>query len=111
MATTFGISLDEQRTAEKALYESTDTWLSRQHQQEREQQAQMQTDNIVKPAHYNVGGIEPAEFMESLGIAEDYYAGNIIKYAARYKHKNGIEDVRKAKQYCNMLIELLEAKY
>jgi hypothetical protein len=47
--------------------------------------------------------------MESLGIAEDYYAGNIIKYIARYKHKNGIEDVQKAKQYTKMLLELLES--
>ena len=48
--------------------------------------------------------------MESLGIAQDYYAGNIIKYASRYKHKNGAEDIRKAKQYCKMLIELLESE-
>lgn len=66
-------------------------------------------DAVTRPSHYNIGGIEPAEFMESLGIAEDYYAGNIIKYIARYKHKNGIEDVRKAKQYTKMLLELLES--
>ena len=47
--------------------------------------------------------------MESIGIAEDYYAGNIIKYASRYKRKNGAEDIKKAKQYCKMLIELLES--
>ena len=51
-------------------------------------------DKIEKPKHYNIG-IEPAEYMESLNIAEDYYAGNIIKYISRYKYKNGTEDVRK----------------
>lgn len=66
-------------------------------------------DKIEKPKHYNIG-IEPAEYMESLNIAEDYYAGNIIKYISRYKYKNGTEDVRKAKQYCKMLIELLESQ-
>ncbi len=66
-------------------------------------------DVITHPSHYNIDGIEPAEFMESLGIAEDYYAGNIIKYISRYKHKNGIEDVQKAKQYTKMLLELLES--
>jgi len=67
--------------------------------------------NVIEmPAHYNPEGIQPAEFMESLGIAEDYYAGNIIKYAARYKHKNGVEDIKKAKQYCKMLIDLLESQ-
>ena len=48
--------------------------------------------------------------MESLGIAEDGYAYNVIKYISRYKMKNGIEDVRKARQYCNMLIDLLESE-
>lgn len=70
---------------------------------------QKNTDPVSRPAHYNIGGIEPAEFMESIGIAEDYYAGNIIKYASRYKRKNGVEDIKKAKQYCKMLIDLLES--
>lgn len=106
------LTLDEQRKAENALYEGvrgpferTDTWLSKKFKEERQPH-----DSIVKPAHYNIGGIEPAEFMESLGIAEDGYAYNVIKYISRYKMKNGIEDVRKARQYCNMLIELLESE-
>ena len=65
---------------------------------------------ISKPKHYNIGGIEPVEFMESLNIAEDYYAGNIIKYAARYKNKGRSDDIRKARQYCTMLIQLLESR-
>jgi hypothetical protein len=102
MATTFGIPIEEQREAERIMYERTDSWLSGKFREE--------SNNITRPEHYNVGGIEPAEFMESIGIAEDYYAGNIIKYASRYKKKNGIEDIRKAKQYCTMLIELLESE-
>lgn len=102
MAATENLSLEEQRAGEKALYQRTDAWLSDKFSEE--------TNNITRPAHYNIDGIEPAEFMESLGIAEDYYAGNIIKYASRYKKKNGIEDIRKAKQYCTMLIELLESQ-
>ena len=65
---------------------------------------------ISRPKHYNIGGIEPVEFMESLNIAEDYYAGNIIKYAARYKNKGRSDDIRKARQYCTMLIALLESR-
>jgi hypothetical protein len=97
------LTVDQQREAERALYERTDTWLSKKFKEESH-------DSIVKPAHYNIGGIEPAEFMESLGIAEDGYAYNVIKYISRYKMKNGIEDVRKARQYCNMLIDLLESE-
>jgi len=109
MAASDNLSLEDQQRAEQALYQSdamyqrTDSWLSDRFKEER-------TDNISRPGHYNIGGIEPAEFMESLGIAQDYYAGNIIKYASRYKHKNGAEDIRKAKQYCKMLIELLESE-
>lgn len=65
---------------------------------------------ISRPKHYNIGGIEPVEFMESLNIAEDYYAGNIIKYASRYKNKGRSDDIRKARQYCTMLIALLESR-
>lgn len=97
------LTVEQQREAERALYERTDTWLSNKSKEESH-------DTIVKPAHYNIGGIEPAEFMESLGIAEDGYAYNVIKYISRYKMKNGIEDVRKARQYCNMLIDLLESE-
>lgn len=99
------LTADQQREAERALYERTDTWLSKKFKEESQSH-----DTIVKPAHYNIGGIEPAEFMESLGIAEDGYAYNVIKYISRYKMKNGIEDVRKARQYCNMLIDLLESE-
>ena len=84
----------------------TSEWLKERFAEE----SAARTNVIEKPAHYNPNGIQPAEFMESLGIAEDYYAGNIIKYAARYKHKNGIEDIKKAKQYCKMLIDLLESR-
>jgi hypothetical protein len=30
---------------------------------------------------------------------EGYLLGNVIKYISRYRHKNGIEDLRKAKVY------------
>jgi hypothetical protein len=39
---------------------------------------------------------------------EGYLRGNVIKYIARYKDKNGIEDVYKARHYLERLTELLE---
>lgn len=38
-----------------------------------------------------------------------YLAGNIIKYVARYKQKNGLEDLHKARHYLDKLIEVEEA--
>ncbi len=34
--------------------------------------------------------------------------GNVIKYITRYKDKNGLQDLQKAKHYVEMLIELEE---
>lgn len=36
---------------------------------------------------------------------ESFCHGNIIKYALRTNKKNGIEDLKKAKKYIEMLIE------
>jgi hypothetical protein len=36
----------------------------------------------------------------------NYLEGNIIKYVSRYKNKNGIEDLNKAKWYLEKLIEV-----
>ena len=35
-----------------------------------------------------------------------YLQGNVIKYVTRYKDKNGVEDLQKAKHYIDLLIEL-----
>lgn len=44
--------------------------------------------------------------MSSEGF-QGYCVGNIVKYLARYKFKNGLEDVRKAKKYIEFLEEEL----
>jgi hypothetical protein len=38
----------------------------------------------------------------------DFLEGNIIKYVTRYKDKNGIEDLKKAKWYLDKLIKQKE---
>ena len=58
-------------------------------------------DNI-NPKHYKQGKIEVIDFI--LDQKMNYLEGNIIKYLSRYKHKNGIEDLKKALWYLNKLI-------
>jgi hypothetical protein len=60
-------------------------------------------DNIKHPAHYTQGGIQPLDFIlaNSLGFC----AGNVVKYVTRYKHKGGKQDLLKAREYLNRLIE------
>ena len=69
------------------------------------------SDNVNHPEHYTSGGIECIDAIRaSLGDKEfaDYCKGNIIKYIWRYRHKNGVEDLRKAQVYLNWMIEAEE---
>lgn len=62
--------------------------------------------NINSPDHYNQGGIETIEVIKSMGDGPAFCRGNIIKYVSRYEHKNGVEDLKKALWYMELLIEL-----
>ena len=63
---------------------------------------------ITSPAHYTQGGTEPIQFIMSHNMS--FLEGNIIKYVTRYKHKNGVEDLLKARQYLDWLIEQYPTK-
>ena len=84
--------------------------LEEEKQKEKEEQANMQSDNldmVNSPAHYNKAGIETIDIIQSVtgdGF-EAYLQGNILKYMCRYKYKNGLEDLEKAQWYLNRLIE------
>lgn len=53
--------------------------------------------------HYRSLAIQPSEFIHRNGIG--FIAGNVIKYVVRYKNKNGLEDLKKARHYIDLLIE------
>jgi len=66
-----------------------------------------QPDMVNSPPHYNQAGIECIDAIRAAtGDGYQYYLqGNIIKYLWRYRYKNGIEDLNKAKWYLDKLIE------
>lgn len=68
-------------------------------------------DVVDKPSHYNMGSIEVIDVIkDNLGDNfESYAVGNILKYMMRYKHKGGIEDLKKARFYLNDIIHNLES--
>lgn len=71
------------------------------------------SDNVNSPAHYTTGNIEVIDYMRdklSKDQFEGYCRGNIIKYVSRYPHKNGLEDIKKARVYLDWLIETLERR-
>jgi len=67
-------------------------------------------DSVARPEHYTQCGIEPIEYIKGLGILEPYCVANIVKYISRYKNKNGVEDLLKARQYLDWLIEEVERR-
>ena len=60
-------------------------------------------EKIEHPSHYNQG-IEMWDYAHSHDLS--FFEGNIVKYVTRWKDKNGIEDLYKAKQYLDKLIQL-----
>lgn len=66
---------------------------------------------VDHPDHYNQGSIECIEALKACMTPEEYHgfcSGNVIKYVWRYRNKNGIKDLKKAKWYLETLIKDLE---
>ena len=53
--------------------------------------------------HYSKMEIQPIEYIMKNKIP--YCEANVIKYLSRWRSKNGVEDLRKAKHYIDLLIE------
>ena len=60
----------------------------------------------IDPQHYNRHKIQPIEFIMKNNLS--YCVGNVIKYVVRYSYKNGVEDLKKARQYIDFLITEIE---
>lgn len=70
-------------------------------------------DMVSHPPHYQSdAGLEVIDvikaFTADLKGIEATDTGNIIKYICRWKHKNGLEDLKKARWYLNHLINIIE---
>ena len=68
-------------------------------------------DNVKSPPHYTHGGVELVDIWRKTMSFEalcGLFWGNVTKYLWRYKHKNGLEDLKKARQYLDWLIEEVE---
>ena len=65
-------------------------------------------DMVNSPPHYNKAGIECIDAIQAATEEgfEYYLQGNILKYLWRYRYKNGVEDLEKAKWYLEKLIKI-----
>ena len=57
----------------------------------------------VSGNHYKDMVIQPAEFCQLNEL--NWCESNAVKYVCRHRNKNGVEDIRKAIHYLEMLIE------
>lgn len=65
------------------------------------------SDQVFRPEHYTqYKAMEPFTFLflNDVPFAE----ASIVKYVLRWKQKNGIEDLQKARRLIDMMIELEE---
>lgn len=56
----------------------------------------------VGGSHYKDMAIQPLEFILANGLG--FCEGNVVKYVSRWKEKGGVEDLKKAKHYIEVLI-------
>lgn len=61
-------------------------------------------ENQVGGVHYRTKPIQPWDYIAANNIG--FFEGNIIRYVSRWREKNGVEDLRKARHYIDKLIEL-----
>lgn len=70
-------------------------------------------DMVNSPSHYTQGNIECidaiAEVVKHLDGMEAMCTGNAIKYLWRWRHKNGVEDLKKAVWYIQRMIDEFDA--
>ena len=62
---------------------------------------------VHRPPHYNQGGMEAIDYIKQQlgdGIV-DYCEGNVMKYLHRWRYKNGVQDLKKARWYLNKMVE------
>lgn len=61
-------------------------------------------DEQVGGSHYRDMAIQPAEYIHRNGIG--FMEGSAIAYLSRHKAKGGVEDLRKARHFIDLLIEM-----
>ena len=60
----------------------------------------------IDPKHYNQLAIQPRDYITKNNLG--YNEGNIVKYISRWRFKEGLVDLKKARNYINYLIKLVE---
>lgn len=68
------------------------------------------SDPVNSPSHY-VGKIECIDYLRDKLTPEEFTGfcmGNVLKYSSRWRKKDGVQDLKKAKVYLEWAIEAAE---
>ncbi len=65
-------------------------------------------DRQVGGSHYATRELQPWDAITQWGCG--FLDGNVIKYVVRFRQKNGLQDLQKARHYLDKMIEIEEAK-
>ena len=71
----------------------------------------MSEDRVNHPSHYTFGDIEVIDYIRDKLTSKEfqgYCEGNVLKYVSRWRHKGGVEDLKKAEVYLKWMIESAE---
>lgn len=72
-------------------------------------------ETVNSPDHYNKGKYETIDVIldvtQHIPGDQGFLVGNIIKYLSRYHFKGGKEDLRKAQNYMNRLLKIVEGEF
>lgn len=72
----------------------------------------MAEDVVKNPKHYTKGKVQLKDAWKASMSKEalcGLFKGNVMKYLWRYEDKNGVEDLKKARQYLEWLIKEVES--
>lgn len=57
--------------------------------------------------HYKDMAIQPLDYIVANNMT--FVEGNVIKYVTRWRQKGGVEDLKKARHYLDLLIQIQES--
>lgn len=61
-------------------------------------------DTQIGGQHYKDMAIQPVEYIHRNGLG--FCEGSVIKYVSRWRAKGGVEDLKKARHFIDLLIEM-----
>ena len=101
----------------KTIREANEAEIARRKRLEMDERGQLSQDAIeerlegsrlVHPDHYKGYAFDVIDISNEYKL--DFLEGNVLKYLLRWRRKNGLEDLKKAQTYLNLLIEKQDGK-